>query len=85
MLVRTTIFERITAKATDPDVIACACCERRLHSMRDIIGSFSRSLFVVVAVVYNHIKFEKSQTRLVSHSKTHSKAFFVPREVVVMW
>lgn len=49
------------------------------------IGSFSRSLFVVVAVVYNHIKFEKSQTRLVSHSKTHSKAFFVPREVVVMW
>lgn len=53
--------------------------------MRDIIGSFSRSLFVVVAVVYNHIKFEKSQTQLVSHSKTHSKAFFVPREVVVMW
>lgn len=27
--------------------------------MRDIIGSFSRSLFVVVAVVYEHIKPKK--------------------------
>lgn len=57
--------------------------------MRDIIGSFSCSLFVVVAAVYEHIKPKKLLKQLVSCSKAHSKASFGPREeqlvVVVMW